>query len=85
MASLGIIKTVAGIFIRVFIFTPLSPLINDNFPTKLMRCGKQYFMSYQAKTKRLNTENPLTWFRNISFHLHPFVGGNSVLGFAGIV
>ena len=33
----------------------------------------------------MNKRGSLTWFRNISFHLHPFVGGNSVLGFAGIV
>ena len=33
----------------------------------------------------INKGSPLTWFRNISFHLHPLVCGDSLLGFAGVV
>ena len=46
------------------------------------------FFIHKVSAEDTRYKKPLispTWFRNVSFHLHPLVGGHSLLRLAGVV
>ena len=51
--------------------------------TQLCRLPRRHWTSHFKICWHIRLN--LTWFRNVSLHLHPLVGGDSLLGFGGVV